>query len=325
MLYPLKFKPILKQTLWGGNRLAFKSDEIKTSIGESWEISAVQDDVSVVIEGPLKNNTLEELISIYMEELVGDKIYEQFGDEFPLLIKYIDACDDLSIQVHPDDTTAKVRHKAYGKTEMWYVVHAEPGAQLILGFDKKVDKSEFLTRLHQNTLLDIMHVEKVKTGDCFFIPAGLVHAIGKGCYIAEIQQTSDITYRIYDYNRRDKNGNLRELHTDLAVDVTDFSYQRKHTIDYSRIKNQTIELIRCDYFTTNKLVFDKEIEKDYFNIDSFVIYMCLTGEFSISYHDHKSIKVSKGDTVLIPANLKHIFLEPEKETEILEIYIDKKT
>lgn len=323
MLYPLKFRPIIKQTIWGGDKLAFKSSDknVKDSIGESWEISGVQDNISVVSEGELKDNTLEELTEVYMGELVGDKIYEKFGIEFPLLIKYIDACDNLSIQVHPDDIMAKERHNAYGKTEMWYVVDAEPEARLIMGFNKETDKSEYLTKLNNNTLTEILNVENVRKGDCFFIPAGMVHAIGKGCYIAEIQQTSDITYRIYDYDRRDKNGNPRELHTKLATDVINFSYQKKHNIDYHKHENHTEELVHCNYFTTNILSFDKEVEKDYFDIDSFVIYMCLEGDFSVVYDDDKFVKVKKGETVLIPACFKNIFLIPEKEARLLEVYI----
>lgn len=196
MLYPLKFKPIVKQTIWGGEKLAYKSEKntLKSGIGESWEISGVQDNISVVSEGALADNTLQELTEVYMGDLVGDKIYEQFGVEFPLLIKYIDACDDLSIQVHPNDAVAKERHNAYGKTEMWYVVDAAPGAQLLMGFNKDTDKSEYLTKLHNNTLPEILNAEKVKKGDCFFIPAGTVHAIGKGCFIAEIQQTSSSSF-----------------------------------------------------------------------------------------------------------------------------------
>lgn len=323
MLYPLKFKPIIKQTIWGGNKLAFKSEseKVKTSIGESWEISGVQENISVVSEGLLADNNLEELIEIYMGELVGDKVYEKFGIEFPLLIKYIDACDNLSIQVHPDDAIAKERHQAYGKTEMWYVVDAAKDAQLIMGFNKETDKSEYLTRLQNNTLTEILNVEQIKPDDCFFIPAGTVHAIGKGCYIAEIQQTSDITYRIYDYDRRDKEGNSRELHTELATDVIDFSYQKKHNINVHQHKNHTEELVNCNYFTTNILTFDKEIEKDYFKIDSFVIYMCLEGQFTIVYNDDQFVKVKKGETVLLPACFKSIFLIPEKEAKVLEVYI----
>ena len=245
MLYPLKFKPILKQTIWGGDKLAYKSEDprLKESIGESWEISGVQDHISVVSEGPLEENTLEELIEIYMGDLVGDKIYEKFGIEFPLLIKYIDARDNLSIQVHPDDATARERHKAYGKTEMWYLVDAAPEAALILGFKHDVSRELYLQSLHNHTLPELLNTEKVSKGDCFYIPAGTVHAICKGCYIAEIQQTSDITYRIYDYDRRDKNGQARELHTELATDVICFKQQTEHSIHYHSHENHTEELV----------------------------------------------------------------------------------
>lgn len=325
MLYPLKFKPILKQTLWGGSKLAYKNDNPAakpSGIGESWEISGVEDNVSVVAEGALAENTLQELIEIYMGDLVGEKIYETFGVEFPLLIKYIDACDNLSIQVHPDDAVAKERHNAYGKTEMWYVADAAPDARLLMGFNKDTDKSEYLAKLRNNTLPEILNTENVRKGDCFFIPAGTVHAIGRGCFIAEIQQTSDITYRIYDYDRRDKNGNPRELHTELATNVIDFSRQREHGVRYNRDdKNHTEELVGCKYFTTNYLRFDKEIEKDYIRIDSFVIYMCLSGNFTIVYDTDQAVKVKQGETVLLPACFKEIFLIPGKEAEILEVYI----
>lgn len=322
MLYPLKFKPILKQTIWGGDKLAYKSEnpEVKNSIGESWEISGVQDNVSVVSEGALEENTLEELIEVYMGDLVGDKVYEQFGVEFPLLIKFIDARDNLSIQVHPDDATAKERHNAYGKTEMWYLLDADADAELVMGFKQDTTKAEYLSSLHNNTLPQLLNTEKVHKGDTFFIPAGTVHAICKGCYIAEIQQTSDITYRIYDYDRRDKNGNPRELHTELATDVINFSEQKEHAIHYHRHENHTEELVSCKYFTTNYLKFNKEIEKDYIELDSFVIYMCLEGSFNIVYNVDQTVKVTKGETVLVPACLKDIFLIPEQEAELLEIH-----
>ena len=204
---------------------------------------------------------------------------------------------------------------------MWYVVDASPEACLLLGFNKDTDKTEYLTKLRDNTLPDLLNIEKVKKGDCFFIPAGTVHAIGKGCFIAEIQQTSDITYRIYDYDRRDKNGNPRELHTELATDVIRFKQQKEHAVHYHQHENHTEELVSCNYFTTNYLKFEREIEKDYYDIDSFVIYMCLEGEFSVVYNVDQTVKMKKGETVLIPATLKNIFLLPERESEILEIYI----
>ena len=310
MLYPLKFHPILKKKIWGGERLAYKSKEHDESIGESWEISAVEDNISVVSNGILADNDLQELIEVYMGDLVGDHIYEKFGVEFPLLIKYIDANDDLSIQVHPDDETAKERHNAYGKTEM-------------LGFNHEIDKATYLQALHQNKLMDLLNVQKVKKGESFFIPAGLVHAIGKGCLIAEIQQTSDITYRIYDYNRKDANGNTRELHTDLATDVIDYSYQPQHRVNYTPQDNQSAKLVKCPYFTTNLLVFDRDIEKEYVHLDSFVIYMCLQGKFTITTGECEPVLVNKGETVLIPACFKNLTLYPDDITQVLEIYVEE--
>ena len=323
MLYPLKFHPILKKKIWGGEKLAYKSNEHEEAIGESWEISAVEDNISVVSNGILADNDLQELIVVYMGELVGDHVYEKFGIEFPLLIKYIDANDDLSIQVHPDDETAKERHNAYGKTEMWYMVDAEKDASLVLGFNQEIDKNTYLQALHQNKLMDLLNVQKVKKGESFFIPAGLVHAIGKGCFIAEIQQTSDITYRIYDYNRKDANGNTRELHTDLATDVIDYSYHPQHKVNYTPHDNQSVQLVKCPYFTTNLLVFDRDIEKEYVRLDSFVIYMCLQGKFTITTGECDPVLVNKGETVLVPACFKNLTLYPDDVTQVLEIYVEE--
>lgn len=322
MLYPLKFHPILKKKIWGGEKLAYKSKEHVEDIGESWEISAVEDNISVVSNGILADNDLQELIEVYMGDLVGDHVYEKFGIEFPLLIKYIDANDNLSIQVHPDDETAKERHNAYGKTEMWYLVDAEKDASLVMGFNKETDKTEYLQALCDNKLMDILHVEKVKNGDSFFIPAGLVHAIGKGCFIAEIQETSDITYRIYDYNRKDADGNTRELHTDLATDVIDYNYYPNHKVDYTPKNNQSVQLVTCPYFTTNILNFDKDIEKEYFRLDSFVIYMCLQGKFTISTGECDPVVVNRGETVLVPACFKNLTLYPDEVCRVLEIYVE---
>ena len=323
MLYPLKFHPILKKKIWGGEKLAYKSNEHEEAIGESWEISAVEDNISVVSNGILADNDLQELIEVYMGELVGDHVYEKFGIEFPLLIKYIDANDDLSIQVHPDDETAKERHNAYGKTEMWYMVDAEKDASLVLGFNQEIDKNTYLQALHQNKLMDLLNVQKVKKGESFFIPAGLVHAIGKGCFIAEIQQTSDITYRIYDYNRKDANGNTRELHTDLATDVIDYSYHPQHKVNYTPHDNQSVQLVKCPYFTTNLLVFDRDIEKEYLRLDSVVIYMCLQGKFTITTGECDPVLVNKGETVLVPACFKNLTLYPDDVTQVLEIYVEE--
>ena len=242
-LYPLKFTPICKDKIWGGNKLneiLNKEYPELPNCGESWEISGVQDEVSVVSNGFLKGNSLEELIEVYMGDLVGEKVYEKFGIEFPLLVKFIDANDNLSIQVHPNDELSMERHDAFGKTEMWYVVQADPGAKLISGFNRKIDKEGYLKYFKNGQLEEILNYEEVKAGDVFFIPAGRVHAIGKGIVVAEIQQTSDVTYRIYDFNRVDDQGNPRELHTDLAIDAIAYEYEANYRTDYKALDNQSV-------------------------------------------------------------------------------------
>jgi len=322
-LYPLKFEPICLEKIWGGNRLKTllgKKYNLK-NCGESWEISGVEGNISVVSNGFLKGNDLSELIEIYMGELVGDKVYEQFGLEFPLLIKFIDAQDDLSIQVHPNDELSKERHNAYGKTEMWYVVDVAEGALINSGFNQPVDREKYLKNLENENLTEILKYDEAKVGDVYFIPAGRVHAIGKGSLVAEIQQTSDVTYRIFDYNRKDDKGNERELHTDLALDAIDFSYLDDYKTKYAAELNKSTEIVSCKYFTTNILEFDRPIEKDYYKIDSFVIYITLEGDFEIETEEGTE-KVVKGETVLIPANIDLLKLNPQNgKVRLLEVYI----
>jgi len=323
-LYPLKFIPIPKEKLWGGNRLnTILNKEFNPSekTGESWEISGLEGDLSVVKNGFLEGNDLEELIEVYMGELVGDKVYEQFGIEFPLLIKFIDANENLSIQVHPDNEFALEKHKAYGKTEMWYIIDAKKNSELLLGFNQPMDKNLFLDSIQNGNLPELINKEKTEANSCYLIPAGRIHATGKGVLFAEIQQTSDITYRIYDWDRRDENGNSRELHLDLAKEAVDYSYEKKHKTDFEQELNKTSELVKCPYFTTNILEFNKAQEKDYFHLDSFVIYICLEGGFNIDIEGEESVSVIKGETVLIPANLKNLSLTPKGKTKLLEVYI----
>jgi len=323
-LYPLKFSPILKDKIWGGSKLKTvlnKEYSPLPNAGESWEISGVEGDISEVCNGKLAGNKLDELIEIYMGDLIGDKVYDQFGIEFPLLIKFIDANDVLSIQVHPDDELSKERHNAFGKTEMWYVIEADKGSELIVGFNQEVDKDTYIKKLEEGKLEEILNSEPVKKGSCFFIPAGRIHAIGKGILLAEIQQTSDVTYRIYDWNRTDEQGNSRELHTDLAVDAIDYHFEKKYKTNYQTEINKSAELIRCPYFTTNLLNFDKSININILELDSFVIYMCITGDFQIEYSNGEKLNVSKGETVLIPASLDQFTLHPDGETQVLEVYI----
>lgn len=322
-LYPLKFEPICLEKIWGGNRLKTllgKKYNLK-NCGESWELSGVEGNISVVANGFLKGNDLSELIEIYMGDLVGDKVYEKFGTEFPLLIKFIDAQDDLSIQVHPNDKLSKQRHNAFGKTEMWYVVDVENGALINSGFNQPVDREKYLEYLENGNLTDLLKYDEAKVGDVFFIPAGRIHAIGKGSMVAEIQQTSDVTYRIFDYNRKDDKGNERELHTDLALDAIDFSYLDDYKTKYSAELNKSTEIVSCKYFTTNILEFDKPIEKDYYKTDSFVIYINLEGNFEIETEEGTE-NVGIGDTILIPAVIDWVKLIPQSaKVKLLEVYI----
>lgn len=323
-LYPLKFTPICKEKIWGGEKLKVllnkKSGKLP-NCGESWEISGVQNEISVVSNGFLKGNNLEELIEIYMGDLIGEKNYEQFGIEFPLLIKYIDAKDKLSIQVHPNDELAEERHGTFGKTEMWYVIQADEGAKLITGFNRPLDRKGYLQYFENGQLEDILNYEAIKEGDVFFIPAGRIHAIGEGVLLAEIQQTSDVTYRIFDFNRLDNLGNPRELHTDLALDAIDFTFEKNYRTSYNSIADSSTTVVECQYFTTNILPLTKMAERDFAENDTFVIYMCLEGEYTLSWEE-SSLNVKKGETVLVPAVINSFSLDPLNGnlTRLLEIY-----
>ncbi len=324
-LYPLQFKPIIKRKIWGGNKLKTvlnKTSFLDEEIGESWEISGLNGDISVVANGMLAENNLQELIEVYMGDLVGDRIYQQFGVEFPLLIKFIDTNEKLSLQVHPDDALAKERHKAFGKTEMWYLLDADPNSELLIGFNQPIDKKSYLEKASKNKIEEILNKEEAQKGNCFFIPSGKVHAIGGGILLAEIQQASDITYRIHDWGRVDKQGNARELHQELAVDAIDYDFEKKLRIDYKAKMNESKTLVRCPYFTGNILVCNTEIEKNYAQLDSFVIYMCIEGSFEMEDENKTRTSVKKGETVLIPALLEQISITPQKTARILEIYID---
>jgi mannose-6-phosphate isomerase len=322
-LYPLKFTPILKDKIWGGKKLKTILNKKKASsnCGESWEISGVDGNISVVSDGFLAGNDLSELIEIYMGDLTGDKVFEKFGQQFPLLIKFIDAAEMLSIQVHPGDTMAFERHKSFGKTEMWYIIQAEEGSKLISGFRSSLDKTAYSKLLDAGRLETVLNYEEANQKGVFFIPAGRVHAIGAGILLAEIQQTSDVTYRIYDFNRTDSDGNLRDLHTAEALDAIDFTVHDSYKTNYPRIANKTVNAVDCSYFTTNIMNFDKPVAKDFHLIDSFIIYMCTEGGCKILYGDGESVIFKKGETVLIPAVLKNVVLEPEGTSTLLEVYL----
>lgn len=309
--YPIKFEPILKERIWGGEKLikTFKKNSEKTNIGESWEISDVKGDVSIVSNGALKGKSLKELVKTYKTEFVGEKVYKQFGENFPILIKFIDAKTPLSIQVHPSNELAKMRHNSFGKNEMWYVMDVDNDSELIVGFNRKVDKEKYVDSLEKGEVLDILNTEKVKPGDTFYIPTGRVHAIGSGAVIAEIQQTSDITYRIYDYERVDKTtGDQRELHTELAVDAIDYNVYDNYKANYVLTENSASELVHSSYFKTNIINVTDVVKSDYSNLDSFVILMCVEGKFELTCNE-EVIVVNIGETVLFPAVTKQIELK----------------
>lgn len=321
-LYPLKFKPILKSIIWGGNDICkFKNIPQQDGIGESWEISSVKEDISVIANGDLENKDLEEVISQYKEQLVGKKNYEKFGSTFPLLIKFIDARDNLSIQVHPDDKLAKERHNSFGKTEMWYVIDATKDAFLYSGFSKQITPDEYVKSVENNTFVDSLQKHNIKKGDVFFLPAGRVHAIGAGTFIAEIQQTSNITYRIYDYNRVGADGKSRELHTELAKDAIDYKVYDNYKSSYIKKKDEPVLLETCEYFTTNLLELDKELNRDYSKIDSFVIYICMGGECAITDNKGNELSIKQGETVLIPADTQSVQITPKGSVLLLETYV----
>src|SRR5690554_1891693 len=323
-LYPLKFKPILKSLIWGGSDICkFKKiSPVQEGIGESWEISGVEGNISVIDNGELAGKPIDEVLRIFKEQLVGKKVYDRFGDTFPLLIKFIDARDDLSIQVHPNDELAMKRHNSFGKTEMWYVINATSDAYLYSGFSSRITPDEYVETVANNTFTDKLQKYEVKPGDVFFLPAGRVHAIGAGCFIAEIQQTSNITYRIYDYNRKDAEGNTRELHTELAKDAIDYRLFNDYRTQYTAAPNQPVQLASCEYFTTTLLEIDRPIERNYEEIDSFVIYICIQGDCMLKDNKGNSLTVEQGESVLIPADIGSLHIIPGKNSKLLETFVE---
>ena len=316
----IKFEPLLKQTLWGGDKIIpFKHlNETLESVGESWEISGVKDNETIVSEGEYKGKSLNQLVRELKGKLVGQENYERFGDEFPLLIKFIDARQDLSIQVHPTDEIAHRQGKTRGKTEMWYALESAPGAQLYNGLKLRITPEQYKQMVENDTITEALARYEVHEGDVFFIPAGRIHAIGSGCFVLEIQQTSDVTYRIYDYKRRDKNGKCRELHTELAAESIDYSVLDNYRTDYTPTKNEGVELVSCPYFTTALYNLTEPMTLDYSELDSFVILMAVKGEGTISANGEE-MPFQMGDTVLIPASTEEV--KVEGEIKFLETYV----
>tara|TARA_R110000787_G_scaffold204931_2_gene315421 strand:+ start:2404 stop:3381 length:978 start_codon:yes stop_codon:yes gene_type:complete len=318
----IKFEPILKNKIWGGEKLKtiLEKKSERNDTGESWEISDVENDTSIVSNGHLKGTDLKQLISRFKGDLVGGKIYHHFGEKFPLLIKFIDAKEALSIQLHPHDDLAKERHNSFGKTEMWYVMQADEKANLIVGFQKDVTKEEYIQHLENKTLTEILNIDEVDAGDVYFIPTGRVHAIGAGVLLAEIQQTSDITYRVYDWDRQDSEGNFRDLHTEEALDAIDYSSKLSYKTDYVKTQNQSSEIVSCPYFTTHVLPIKGELLINHSDKDSFVIYMCVKGSV-IFFDADQQEELKMGETLLVPATLKEFRIQSDKDSELLEVYI----
>ena len=322
-LYPLKFKAIFKDKIWGGQKIKTvlnKDFGDLPNCGETWEISGVKGNISVVNEGPFKGENLQNLLKKYKDELVGISVYNKFGDEFPLLVKFIDANDDLSVQVHPNDELAMKRHKSFGKTEMWYIFQADEDATLNSGFNRPLTKEQYQEYFDKGELMDILNIEKVKNDDVYFLPAGRVHYIGKGCLLAEIQQTSDVTYRMYDFDRTDDAGNKRELHTAESLDAIDFSFYKNYRTEYEDKENEIIDLVSCEYFTTNKLYYNTPVVRDHSALDSFVIYVCMEGSLTLEF-DNGIVDMQKGEGVLVPASISKLTLSPKGEFKLLESYI----
>ncbi len=320
-MQPIKFEPLLVSTIWGGDKIIpFKHlDSQQAQVGESWEISGVKGSETVVAEGPYKGRHLNDLVAELKGTLVGESNYARFGDEFPLLIKFIDACQDLSIQVHPSDEIAHRQGKHRGKTEMWYIMKSEPDAHLRAGLRSSITPEQYKQMVADDTICDAIADYSVHEGDCFFLPAGRIHSIGAGCFLAEIQQTSDVTYRIYDFKRKDKNGNYRELHTDLAAECIDYNVQRDYRTEYVPTKNRGVSLVNCNYFHTAVYDLDAPMLLDYSELDSFVILILLEGEGQAVDNEGNTTDLHAGSTVLVPASTKT--LQISGTVKFLETYV----
>lgn len=323
-LYPLKFKPLFKEKIWGGTKMKTMLGldfSPLPNCGEAWVLSGVNGENSIVSNGFLKGNELNELVEIYMDELVGQKTFDRFGNQFPILVKFIDTKDVLSVQVHPGDELAAKRHGALsGKTEMWYVLHADDNAWLMGGFRHKTSKEEYLETLQKGKITEMLIKEEMKAGDVFYLPAGTIHALGPGALISEIQQTSDATYRIYDWDRTDAGGNPRELHTELATDAIDFTRSGSTKVNYNPSPGGICPLVHSPSFITHLINLNHPAERDYSALDSFVIYLCTEGGAEVITDEHSS-HLRAGETLLIPAIANMVTLLPRPVANLLEIYI----
>lgn len=306
----LKFKPILKEKIWGGQKLKTQlhKDTEANAIGESWEISEVPESVSVVSEGVYTNTTLSELIDRFPIEMLGQSSIDRFGHHFPILFKFIDAAQRLSVQLHPDDILAEKRHNSFGKTEMWYVIAADPKAFIIADFQEKLTPERYQKYLENGTLVDYLQHIEVEPGDVFYIKPGLVHAIGEGVLLAEIQQTSDITYRIYDWKRKDKHGHYRELHTDFAIDAIDFDVSYDYQINYHPDRTGAQELLHTAYFKTDYVYLTQSQNFEFQLNEQFVVLMCVEGKAQVCASDTVQYELQMGETIFVPACVEKIIL-----------------
>ncbi len=323
-LYPLKFHPIFKDKIWGGQQIRTvlgQDFSPRPNCGELWALSGVPGEESVIANGFLEGNTVQDIAEIYMDELLGDKVYQEYGEVFPILIKFIDTSDWLSVQVHPDDEMAqRVHDEAFGKTEMWYILQAAPGAELISGFQRNTTQQEFIDALQHKNLNTLLHHEPVKAGDVFFVPAGRVHAIGPDILLAEIQQTSDLTYRVYDWDRIGADGLPRELHMVNGLQAMDYSAVSDVKVVYDDLPDRRTEIVQCPAFTTNRLALHKGVSIDYSERDSFVVLICLSGSLVVEYADGRE-ELRPGEALLVPAVLEGVNLKPRDQAVVLEVYM----
>ncbi|GHU85542.1 mannose-6-phosphate isomerase [Bacteroidia bacterium] len=323
MLYPLKFKPILQSKIWGGEKIKkYKfAENFKENIGEVWLLSGVEGNETLVENGNLLNSTINDAIEVFMSDLLGEKIYQEYGDFFPLLYKIIDANDNLSVQVHPDEDISMILEDASPKNEMWYVLDADNEAKIYLGFNKDIDALEVKKSIEENTILSLLNEVKVKSGDVYFIPAGTIHALGRGVVVAEIQQASDTTYRVWDWNRTDEKGNSRELHIEEALQSFNYAKTIVESMKSASKMNGVSRLIKTPYFTANEMLLNKSFEKDYSDIDSFVCLLCVKGNGYIKQNGVET-SIEEGEVVLLPAITEKITIETNNAIRILESYID---
>ena len=324
VLYPFKFKPIFKDRIWGGRKI---KEQLGLdygplpNCGEVWLLSGVWDEQSEIANGDFEGDEINDLVETFMGDLVGDDVFDKYGETFPLLIKIIDPLTWLSVQVHPDDEIAQKIGLENGKTEMWYVMHADKDAELVSGFNREVTKAEVEKLIYEKKISEVLNYEKVNDGDVFFIPARRIHALGPGCMVAEIQQTSDTTYRVYDWDRLDQHGMYRELHIPQSLFTLNYKHEDNYRTEYQRDKKDaTVKMVECPYFTTNYIDLDAILAKDYSELDSFVILTCVEGGFTLKYEDGEEI-VNTGECILIPNIIKKVEIKALGHCKILETYI----